>query len=485
MLHIAFKPYQKTFNHALLICAGMFLLLSCARTINPDIERGTTYQFQQGHPEVRLSAIGFFDEENNSQLDIVADIVYGSLVFKRKGNKRVADLAIELRIFDRNNDDAVISSKRFSYDQVIDNPELARSQNVFTLKRQVPVEPGDYKIELTVIDQTVNRKSTRIFYTDVPSPQLDNSSLSNIRMFGKQIGRDNNQWSTIATYDTPGKLDSLKFIYQMINKSENSLTINSRLIRFETDTSIAEPMDRPYGSSALTWDRGIDYREKEIIQTNKRILLQQGNISIEYYFPTLSRGNYRFEVEAESEGGGDTEQKLYKARDFSIKSENYPTLKTPIELARPLVYLMDRKSYDRLISINDRDSLKQAVDRFWLKNIRDKRTAKTVIEMFYQRVEEANKKYSNFKEGWKTDRGMIYILFGEPWYVNDFNKKMNWSYTYNLSDPYLNFDFHKAKIKSEYFPFEYYVLDRSVAYYTIHRRQVQLWLTGQIVIRKL
>jgi len=111
--------------------------------------------------------------------------------------------------------------------------------------------------------------------------------------------------------------------------------------------------------------------------------------------------------------------------------------------------------------------------------------AKSLINLYYERVEEANKKFSNFKEGWKTDRGMIYILFGSPWYVNEYSRSISWSYTYNLSDPYLNFDFRKVRVRSEFFPFDYYVLERNPSYYNIHRRQVQLWLTGQILIRKL
>ena len=34
-----------------------------------------------------------------------------------------------------------------------------------------------------------------------------------------------------------------------------------------------------------------------------------------------------------------------------------------------------------------------------------------------EEIEEANKQFSNYKEGWKTDMGMMYILFGPPWYI--------------------------------------------------------------------
>ena len=35
-------------------------------------------------------------------------------------------------------------------------------------------------------------------------------------------------------------------------------------------------------------------------------------------------------------------------------------------------------------------------------------------EGYYRRVRFANEEFTQYKDGWKTDRGMIYILFGPP-----------------------------------------------------------------------
>ncbi|HEX9615291.1 MAG TPA: GWxTD domain-containing protein, partial [Bacteroidota bacterium] len=36
------------------------------------------------------------------------------------------------------------------------------------------------------------------------------------------------------------------------------------------------------------------------------------------------------------------------------------------------------------------------------------------MEEYYHRVEYANKNFGHYMDGWKTDRGMIYIRFGSP-----------------------------------------------------------------------
>jgi GWxTD domain-containing protein len=168
-----------------------------------------------------------------------------------------------------------------------------------------------------------------------------------------------------------------------------------------------------------------------------------------------------------------------------VMSPHYPALKNARELAAPLIYLMKGKNYDKMMAIQDPDSLKAAVDRFWLKHIKNKNKARDVLKKYYARVEEANKQFSDFKEGWKTDPGRIYILFGPPWYVYQHVDQMKWSYAYNQEEFDRNFYFHQPKLKSKYYPFEHYILVRNQNYFTTAYQQRQLWLTGLILQRQL
>ncbi|MDZ7690711.1 MAG: GWxTD domain-containing protein [Balneolaceae bacterium] len=134
-----------------------------------------------------------------------------------------------------------------------------------------------------------------------------------------------------------------------------------------------------------------------------------------------------------------------------------------------------------MISLKNSDSLKQAIDTFWLKNIGSKSKAKQVISLYYQRVEEANKQFSNFKEGWKTDPGMMYILFGRPLYYDRYIDSMTWYYSYDRSDPRETFQFDKPTIKHPSFPFDHYILTRNFFYDNIEYQQRERWLSGLIL----
>ncbi|MDX1639621.1 MAG: GWxTD domain-containing protein, partial [Balneolaceae bacterium] len=154
----------------------------------------------------------------------------------------------------------------------------------------------------------------------------------------------------------------------------------------------------------------------------------------------------------------------------------------PEELAAPLAYLMGRRDYERLISIENSDSLRSAIDNFWLSNIEDADRARRVIALYYERVEEANKQFSNFKEGWKTDMGMIYILFGPPLFTKRYLGGWIWSYSYDIANPEYHFRFIRPRTRRDpSFPFDHYLLERESGSFNIQSRQIHLWLSGNIL----
>lgn len=491
MLHASLKYSATTMNflrtdtllcfYLIVLCIGF---LGCAKSFNPDVERGSDYNFREGYPEVRFTAIGLIDDEGNPNINMAADIVYGSLIYDQKDSSYVSNIAINIQIIDQDDPENVIDSKRYTLQIDKQDPNIIYSQESFTFREEIEVEPGNYSINFTLTDLSSNKKITSTDQTFIPNPENNISNLTNIKMMGKNMDDEDPAWTPITTYDVPGRVDSLKFLFQVTNNdSDEPMVVNSRLLRFRSDTSYAQPMHYSRPSDVHLNYKGIEYSEEEIIQNTQRKLLESGNVLIEFTFGQQQRGNYRFEVEAD---GHSEDSEMYKARDFGVKSDNYPSIQSAREMARPLIYLMNEKNYEQLMKINNSDSLKRAIDRFWLKHIGNKNKTKKVISKFYGRVEEANKEFSNFKEGWKTDRGMMFILFGRPWYIDRIsNDRIQWSYSYSRSEHDRNFYFYRPHSQSEYFPFEYYILQRSDSYYRVQYRQVQLWLSGVIMEREI
>ena len=388
----------------------------------------------------------------------------------------VADISIDIQILNNLNSGKIYKVKNYSVSVVEQNARITNSQDSFLFERNFYIEPGDYTINVTVTDLSNNRETIRVGTAFIPDPNDPVSNITNIQVFSKDATLDEN-YKPVTTYDLSNQADSIRFEFQVTNnKVDNPITINTRLMKFRSDTTPARAMSWPdYNASSISF-KGVDYDKYEVVNTSTRMLSQQGTVTIEFLFPNLERGNYRFEIRTEG-----VEPELYKGRDFSIKSLNYPALKTPRELAAPLYYLMDEKEYKKMMAINDEAELKKAIDKFWLKNLKNTNIAQRVISLYYERVEEANKQFSNFKEGWKTDMGMMYILFGPPWYTFRSIDEVMWSYSYNRQDFETNFFFTRTKLNTKYFPFDNYLLARNHQYFNVQYQQIQKWLTGTIL----
>jgi len=90
---------------------------------------------------------------------------------------------------------------------------------------------------------------------------------------------------------------------------------------------------------------------------------------------------------------------------------SFPQVKTSDELMEPLFYLSTLAEYRDLRKEPNR---KLAVDNFWLKMGGNVEKSRELIRIYYNRVVYSNLYFTSNKEGWKTDQGMIFVLFGPP-----------------------------------------------------------------------
>jgi GWxTD domain-containing protein len=96
---------------------------------------------------------------------------------------------------------------------------------------------------------------------------------------------------------------------------------------------------------------------------------------------------------------------------FRVENETYPKLSRIADLAPPLIFLTTREEFERLAKTGGN---KAEFDKVVIEITKDKERAKTFMRSYYRRVELANQYFTAYKEGWKTDRGMIYLIFGLP-----------------------------------------------------------------------
>lgn len=151
--------------------------------------------------------------------------------------------------------------------------------------------------------------------------------------------------------------------------------------------------------------------------------------------------------------------------------DDYPRLAKVPSLAGPLMYICTKQEYDRLaLAKND----KKSFDRVILGITNDTDRARKLIRNYFRRVEVVNQYFTSYKEGWKTDRGMIYIIFGLPDEVFKFSDREVWSYK---NERYkITFNFAKS---SSIFDPENYVLIREKKYQETWYEVIDLWRSAR------
>jgi GWxTD domain-containing protein len=103
----------------------------------------------------------------------------------------------------------------------------------------------------------------------------------------------------------------------------------------------------------------------------------------------------------------------------------YPFLNSAEQMIHCARYIMTNKEFRNCIEAADK---KTAIDAFWLDISGNPARARSMMADYYRRVEEANKLFVSDTEGWKTDRGMIYIIFGPPDIANRSDRIETWTY---------------------------------------------------------
>ncbi|WP_317899487.1 GWxTD domain-containing protein [Aurantibacillus circumpalustris] len=156
----------------------------------------------------------------------------------------------------------------------------------------------------------------------------------------------------------------------------------------------------------------------------------------------------------------------------------FPGVSNSDEMIDCTRYLMSKDEFE-----NCKDALdkKNCIDNFWLELGGSNERARELLKRYYGRVKEANKNFSSYTQGWKSDRGMVFIVFGPP--INTYKSKRDeiWVYGNEANPNSLRFVFNKTRNP---FTDNDYVMERSQFYKDNWYTAVEYWREGLIYMNR-
>lgn len=196
------------------------------------------------------------------------------------------------------------------------------------------------------------------------------------------------------------------------------------------------------------------------------------------YSKNLYLKNDRFELELPKSGlvHLKTNSNTKEGVTFFIYESSFPKIKNAEQMVLATRYIMAKKEFDNCINSADK---KVAIDAFWLEIAGSNERAKELIKRYYGRVQEANRLFTSYQEGWKTDRGMIYIVFGAPNKVSTRKNGEIWTYGEVGNPSSVVFTFEKV---SNPFTDNDFYLERNEFLKMPWYQAVDMWRQGRIYI---
>ncbi len=408
------------------------ILFSCntsRNTISPrNFEQIYNPASSSVHPEIAV-----YNSSDTSSL-IVEKIYTKELLFNNANsdNELLARVKVIYNLYDIDNKHAIIDSSTMTYKfekdskvsyHIIEIPVYSRIGNTYILE---------------IITSDLNRKSHQYTFCRVNrNKELSNLDVSSINKSNGEIILD------------PYIKTQREFLLKNYKKDYDSLFVHF----YSNDFTTPDP---PFMEDTVI-------EEFETPDTNWVCYLD----SVKYQ-NFSAEGIYYFT---------ETEQ-LDLEKGFSLFNfgERFPLVQTPTDLAKPIVYL------DSLDLIQRNDSTgkltKLSVDNYWLGKANNMDKSRELLKIYYNRVMFANMYFTSYKEGWQTDRGMIYIIYGLPDYLFKSGNEERWIYNPEGTGPGITFIF--KHIQSP-FSSNHYILDREKLKATGWYDAIKMWEKGEVL----
>lgn len=339
-----------------------------------------------------VDAISFASSTSKlSRLDIYAAISYDLLSFVKVEDKFVASYEMTISIHDAVN--SLVSEKLWTEEVKTSNFDQSVSSGSYSLvQRSIELAPGAYKI--TLICRDLESRVTRtvvkqLTVSDYTKPGLQ---LSDIMIVSKLVEKEGRKSITPSISGNVGILtDPIHLFFEAYNEPKlDSVKFVSTVLT-------------PHNETALKTDTTI-----ALLPGRNQVFLRVDQTS-------LPIGEYRIYVQAYAAGKSD-QPLATTSRAFVVRWNALPkSVKNLDEAVEELVYIAKEKELDYIKAAPTPEEKQKRFMEFWKKRDPNPNTIRNEkMERYYARVDYANKHFKHYREGWRTDMGMVYIRFGPP-----------------------------------------------------------------------
>jgi GWxTD domain-containing protein len=365
------------------------LLLLLFQSVNGQVETADQPDETRSLPKFYQDFLNFYAPDSaTTRVDAFIQVPYNQIQFVKSDKGFTASYTVTISVFDENRDKLVVE-KTWNEEVNEKDFEQTNSQNNYNLSfKSFYLHPGPYIIRSSVEDKESKKEySTENPFTvkslEVPLTLSDVIFISKMSEVGDAKKILPNVSGNVAT-----QKDGVPVFFEAYSDSardvrmEYIITNDKRDIVFQSNES-----------------QHLDSGKTQIFHT-----IKDSSISLGKYLLTISLLNNKGEVVASTNKG------------FYSRWSGVPSTVKDLDLAvDQMVYIASQSELDHIKDAKTKEEKTKRYLEFWKKKDPSPSTEENeVFNEYYRRIEYANQHFSHYVKGWKTDRGMVFVLLGAP-----------------------------------------------------------------------
>jgi len=320
------------------------------------------------------------------RLDLYIEIPLADLQFKKINNDKYSS-SVDYTVTIKNSANEILLNQTYTEEIVNTAAEQKKinDKSVSTVKNYFL--PADkYSISFSLRDKNTDKEWDKNYTFTVKNILAENFVYSNILLLSN------------FSQDNSGEKEITPLI------SNNIGNINKFYLFFDIRNKNSEVISKTYKI------KFTDNKEKILYDSTFSVNLKTGtnNIIIPNSAEKFYPGNFKVEIFDQSE--------LMTSANFEYRWADVPFNIKDIDLAiEQCVYIANTDELDEMKAGKTKDERLKRFVKFWKKIDPSPNANRNEIMIeYYERIRVANERYSHYTSGWKTDMGMVYIIYGNP-----------------------------------------------------------------------
>ncbi len=384
----AAQPFSRVFRTIAACC-----LIASASVQAQD--EGPTLQLPE-FSRFFVDAMSFAsDSAGASRLDVYVEVPHHSLQFTKEGDLFHAGFEVNLTLYDTTEHQV---ADRFWRDAIdTKDYEVTTSLKMAKLSlKSFLLAPGTYTVLVQLTD-TETKKTSRVKRVAVVRPyNADALSISDLMLILRLSQKGDEK---VISPNIEGNVGETSDSFYVFFEAYNHRA---------PDTAEVRVAVRNMRGEVVSADSS-----RQFLPTGRKACFAKVTSS------GLIAGDYSIEIRATLAASvappGTPVQTAFAARPCIVRWHGVPVSIVDLDVALDeLQYLADGDKIDDMKKLPP-DEKRNAFQEFWKKRDPSPNSERNeLMEEYYSRVAYANKNFGHYMDGWKTDRGMVYIIFGSP-----------------------------------------------------------------------